>query len=778
MNNFYLILLFSLSLNSYAMNNSLPLLDSYSPDVQDNFKRRMTALGKDYVPRTQHLKADGSVKFVNALIFEESPYLLQHAHNPVNWHAWSPEAFELAKTQNKPIFISIGYATCHWCHVMEHESFENIEIAKYINSHFIAIKIDRERRSAIDSYYMTGVQMMTGHGGWPMSNFTLADGKPFFGGTYYPAKQFLTLLTRVHEVWQTQGAEINKQAIQMDQAINKYLSQAMQAQSIKQDSYTLVNQQLQGMFDEFHGGFSAAPKFPQEPWLLYLLSQQQESTDTMLTITLDKMQQGGIYDQVGGGFHRYATDGEWLIPHFEKMLYNQSQLTEVYTLAALKFNNPEYKRTALAIIDYVLNEMMAKESLFFSAGDADSDGEEGLFFTWTINELKKILSNEELLWLQQIYHFTKNGNFEGRNILFLSESLAATAKKLQASDTDFLKKLDAINKKLYQHRALRNSPLIDNKVISSWNAQMIYSLALAAGAFDQQKYLQTAVKTMQTLMKSHVNDKGYLVRNSLNGKASVINAELEDYAWMITAGLKLYDLTGDEQWLRHAKTFIDHVDDLFADAEGKGFFDNRPEDNIPMDKRIKQSEDGATVSANGQMLIALARYYRRTGDLDIDEKLTQSLAFFSGKIVKSPASHTSMLRAKSIYEKGDMGQLVYAANGKVKISSQKKGEHIIIAFAVQDGWHINSDQVNIESLIPLQIKTKDKHTFIFPKAQHRKLDFIDAELSTFAGDFTVSTSIDESSLLPILLTIKLQACSNKICLAPSEVKLQVYESSD
>lgn len=763
-----------LSTNGFSMTNSLPLLKNHSLVEQQLIKKRYLELGKDYIPRTRHLNTNGSALYVNQLIYEESPYLLQHAHNPVDWHAWSKEAFALAKKQDKPIFISIGYATCHWCHVMEHESFEDIEIAKFINQHFIAIKIDRERRSAIDSYYMTGVQMMTGHGGWPMSNFTLPDGKPFFGGTYYKPDQFLTLLKRVHEVWQSQKPQLAIQAKEMDTAINNYLTKTLQSQSINQSVYSTVNSQLENMHDELLGGFSTSPKFPQEPWLLYLLSQNQKNTKKMLLLTLNEMQQGGIYDQVGGGFHRYATDNEWLAPHFEKMLYNQSQLGEIYTLAALDFNNPEYKRTALAIYDYVLKEMLSPYHVFYSAGDADSEGEEGLFFTWTEDELKNTLSNDEFEWLKGIYHFSKDGNFAHSNILNLAEPLQQTAHRLNISYNVLTSKLDTINLKLYKQREKKVHPLIDNKIITSWNAQMVFSLTNAAYLLNKGDYLNSAVTAMHYLLSKHVNDDGHLVRNSLSDKASTINAELEDYAWMITALIKLYDVTNEKNWLKQAEKLISDVQQLFSDHVNGGFFNNILEQGIPHSSKSKKSEDGAIVSANGQMLIALARYYRRTGDNQINEQFTQSLAAFSGKIVKSPTSHTSMLYAKMIYEKGDNSNITYTGKGNVKISGSRTNQQIQLTFSIKDNWHINSNQINIESLIPLSIESQLNIHFKYPKAKVTQLDFSNKDLSTFEKKFKVTAEITSKTQFPLSLSINLQACSNKICLAPSKINIKVY----
>jgi uncharacterized protein YyaL (SSP411 family) len=456
------------------------------------------------------------------------------------------------------------------------------------------------------------------------------------------------------------------------------------------------------------------------------------------------------------------------------MLYNQSQLGEVYTLAALNYNNPEYKRTALAVYDYVLKEMLSANQVFYSAGDADSEGEEGLFFTWTQDELENILNTDEFKWLKGIYHFSQTGNFEHRNILNLAEPLQLTADRLKQPYAETINKLQHINTKLYQQRDKRTHPLIDNKIITSWNAQMIFSLAYAAEAFDKNNYLQAAIDAMSYLLKKHVNEHGHLVRNSLNDKASRINAELEDYAWMTTALIKLYDVTDDSKWLKQVEKLINDAQELFYDKTNGGFFDNIPEQNIPHASKIKKSEDGAIVSANGQMLVALARYYRRTGDSTIDELFTQSLAAFSGKVVKSPISHTSMLYAKQIYDQGENSHLIYTGNGNVKITSSRMDKHIQLLFKIKDNWHVNSNEIDIESLIPLSIESQANIRFKYPQAKITQLDFSDQDLSTFENTFKITAKISNETQFPLSLTINLQACSNKICLAPSKIKIKVY----
>ncbi len=757
-------------------NNNLPLYDALPPLLKTKVTQRIAMFGKDYKPRTEHLKEDGTALFVNDLIFEESPYLLQHAHNPVNWQAWLPESFELAQKQNKPIFLSIGYATCHWCHVMEHESFENVEIAQFINEHFIAIKVDRERRSAVDAYYMTGVQIMSGHGGWPMSNFLTPDAKPFFGGTYYQPTQFLTLLKRVNEVWHKQEHDLRQQATKMDGAIKKYLQQNQAVAQLDDELDEKIKNYLLHAFDELQGGFTSAPKFPQEPWLLYLLQQNDAKLNNALKFTLNAMQQGGIFDQVGGGFHRYATDNAWLVPHFEKMLYNQSQLGEVYAQAAWQFNSPIYARTAGMIFDYVLAEMTNQDGAFYSAGDADSQGEEGVFFTWSLAELHSLLSVQDFTLLQEFYAISKNGNFEGRNILTLNADLQSLAQNKKIPLKKLSEKLANLNKKLFIHRKNRPKPLIDRKIITAWNAQMIYSLVHASAVLQQEKYLQAAIKAMQYLLKTHKNKQGQLMRNSLNGKASNISAELEDYAWLITALIKLYDVTEDDKWLEQAQAELNRAKKDYWDVKNAGFFDNIAEKDIPNSTRIKQSEDSAEVSANGQMLMALARLQRRTAKAENEELLTQGLLHFSGKIVKNPLSHSSMLRARSIVQKGENTPYIYVSKGMVKITSQLKDDKIELKFHIKSPWHINANKQMAQDLRPLTISNKNLLQVEYPQAKQSTLSFSKYPLSTFAGDFMIQARVAKDTTFPLKLSIELQTCSDKTCLPPEKFELAVYSN--
>ncbi len=414
--------------------------------------------------------ATSSHQFTNRLIGEDSAYLLQHAHNPVDWYPWGDEAFAVAARDNKPVFLSIGYSTCHWCHVMEVESFDNEDIAALLNEHFISIKVDREQRPDLDEIYMTAVQMFSGRGGWPMSSFLTPEGQPFFGATYFPPDQFTALLHRVASLWQAQEQELRATAAEVTGNVDRYLTAVTAAAELDQALVDSAVAQLIGGYDSAHGGFTQAPKFPNETLLLFLLDQlkRHPSEQVMKPVrhTLDRMAQGGLYDQVGGGFHRYSTDSQWLAPHFEKMLYNQALLSQVYSDAYLLTASAYYKNIVVETLDYVLRDMTAANGAFYSATDADSEGEEGLFFLWTRDELRRVLSESDFVLVEELYGITAAGNFEGRNILHLSR---VPAQYGSAADTPWQSRLSDIKRQLYAARERRIPPLLDTKVITAWN---------------------------------------------------------------------------------------------------------------------------------------------------------------------------------------------------------------------------------------------------------------------------------------------------------------------
>jgi uncharacterized protein YyaL (SSP411 family) len=424
------------------------IANNSSPELSKKLLTAYKALGDNYVPRTEHWLEDGQPAFINRLILEDSPYLIQHAHNPVNWYPWGEEAFALAEKLDKPIFLSIGYATCHWCHVMERESFEDAFIASKINEGFIPIKVDREQRPDVDASYMTAVNIMNGTGGWPMSSWLNVEAQPFYAGTYYPPEVFSDLLDQITRVWYQGRESVEQQASDLADAVASSTRLSGEAREVGQDVIERAVNDIVSSFDDFEGGFGAAPKFPQESKLFLLLDHAKrynnEEALNAAHFSLQAMAAGGIHDQVAGGFHRYAVDNAWLVPHFEKMLYNQALLSRNYLSAYTINGDIEHKRTVERVLDYVLREMTSPEGGFYSATDADSEGEEGTFFIWTPEELVTVLGKEDAALAQDIWNVTDVGNFEHKNILHYYGSLSDVSKEQQMSLDELIKKVDAM----------------------------------------------------------------------------------------------------------------------------------------------------------------------------------------------------------------------------------------------------------------------------------------------------------------------------------------------
>src|SRR3984957_11365024 len=500
----------------------------------------------------------------NRLIHETSPYLLQHAHNPVDWYAWGPEAFEAARSQNKPIFLSVGYSTCYWCHVMERQSFENPAIAAEMNRRFINIKVDREERPDVDQLYMNAVQALTGHGGWPMSVFLMPDLKPFYGGTYYPPADmhgrigFPRLLEAVDDAWKNRRPEVERSAAQLVDALNRMAEPARPKTAITIDSTLLAEilDRSTADYDSNYGGFGSAPKFPRQTLLKLLLDHDPSRLDQVL-YTLDAMNAGGIHDHLGGAFHRYSTDEKWLVPHFEIMLYDNAMLASLYANAFARTKEPRYAAVARGILDFILHEMTSADGAFYTAIDAEVDAQEGLSYLWTSQEISQVLGDDADLFCRA-YGVDLGPNFADphhgdgamdKNILFLHESI----------DADLDRQLAPLRQKLYEHRRQRKQPLLDTKILTSWNALMISAMAEAGRVLDEPKYSAAAMKAADYLLRVHRSGDGKLHRVSRDGRAKG-DAFLDDYAFLAQA---LLDCGRRDE----AKGVADQMCEKFLDAE-------------------------------------------------------------------------------------------------------------------------------------------------------------------------------------------------------------------
>lgn len=545
----------------------------------------------------------------NNLINESSPYLLQHAYNPVNWYPWGEEALTRAKKEDKPILVSIGYSSCHWCHVMERESFENDTIAKIMNDHFVCIKVDREERPDIDQVYMDAVQAMGQPGGWPLNVFLTSDQKPFYGGTYFPPQGWARLLQNVAKAYDEQREKVEKSADQLTEALatSELVKMDLQhsGESFEQETLVKGYELLAKKFDEKQGGLKGAPKFPMPAnWLLLMRYQQltknQEARD-QLESTLDAMAQGGIYDQIGGGFSRYSTDDEWLAPHFEKMLYDNGQLMSLYSEGYTVFKKQLYKKVVYQTAEWLEREM-SENGGFYSALDADSEGEEGKFYVWTKDEIDQALGEDADL-ISAYYDVSKAGNWEGKSILRMTRSNEEFAKAHDLSIELLHSKLEVANEKLLVARNKRVRPGLDDKILAGWNGLMLKGLADAYKAFHDEKFKKAALKNAQFIKQNMVTDEGKLFRNFKAGKAT-IDGYLEDYAFVIDGFIATYEITFDEHWLHQAKSLTDYVMEHFSDEHEEMFFytDNSSERLIA---RKKELFDNVIPSSNSQMAINL-----------------------------------------------------------------------------------------------------------------------------------------------------------------------------
>jgi uncharacterized protein len=595
-------------------------------------------------PRTRHVRDDGAARFVNRLALESSPYLLQHAHNPVDWRPWGEEAFAEARERDVPVFLSVGYSTCHWCHVMEEESFEDLEIAEVLNRLFVPVKVDREERPDVDSIYMQAVQLLTQHGGWPMSVFLTPDRKPFYGGTYFPPRDgvrgarvgFLTLLKELHRVYAEERARATDAADQISLAVKESLAADRPADAPGLQVLHGAMRYYAEVFDPREGGVRRAPKFPSSLNVRFLLRYAHRTGDEqalhMATLTLTRMALGGIYDQVGGGFHRYSTDARWLVPHFEKMLYDNALLVPAYVEAWQMTGDTFFRDIAADVLDYVAREMTDPGGAFWSATDADSEGEEGTFFVWTPQELTAVLGEGDGARAAELFAVTAEGNFEGKNVLSL-------ARVPSEEDRALLRK---IRPKLYEARARRPPPLTDRKILTGWNGLMISAFARAGLALGRADFVERARRAAEYLLRVH-RVSGRLARSSMDGVARHTGL-LEDHAFFAAGLLDLFQATGEPRWLAEAERLHEELEARFADRQNGGYF-RTPADGEELLAREKPAYDGAEPTGNSVAALTLLRLEALTGTARWREAAERILKCFGALLAGAPGALGEMLLA-------------------------------------------------------------------------------------------------------------------------------------
>ena len=756
------------------------------------------------------LPPDGGLEF-NRLIHETSPYLLQHARNPVDWYPWGDEAFAKAGKEGKPIFLSVGYSTCHWCHVMERESFERDDVAAILNAHFVAIKVDREERPDLDEIYMTATQLFTGRGGWPNSVWLTPDGRPWFAGTYFPREDFggrpglKSVLTQLGELWAARRDVVEAQADRIADAM-KQVASARQVEPTGELGRALVERavaELRAQFDDEHGGFGGAPKFPPHAALDLLLLVHRltgdESALHMATRTLDAMARGGIHDHVGGGFHRYATDARWLVPHFEKMLSDNAQLARAYVDGWRAKRNDEYRDVAIGIYDWVLREMTSSEGAFYSAYDADSEGVEGKFYVWRRDETLDVLGNRDGELFCRVYGVEPRGNFAdeatgrrtGPNILHLPKSLDEAARDEGVALDELTRRMRAARARLLEARVKRVWPHLDDKVLTSWNGLMIGALAHGGRHLDEPRYVEAAERAAAFILTTMRKD-GRLLCTYRSGEAK-LNAYLDDYAFLADGLLDLYEATGKARYLDEARALVDALIRHYHDASGGGFCFTS-DDHEELLLRSKDAYDRALPSGNGVAARVLVRLGTTTGEQRYLDLARSTLETFLGAMERAPTATQTLIAAAALFVEAEQsgekaGAAARARKGPVTVEAFLPDGPIVpggktelaVRLTVDGGWHVNSHVPSSKDLVATTVTVDGPEgvnvgDVAYPDGRSATLGFSESPLSVYDGVVQVSVPLTVEATVRgarLTLTVEYQACSDSACLAPERVTLSV-----
>ncbi len=740
----------------------------------------------------------------NRLAHESSPYLLQHGHNPVDWYPWGEEALAKAKSEDKPIFLSIGYSTCHWCHVMERESFENAGIAALLNSGFVSIKVDREERPDLDNVYMTACQLMTHSGGWPLTAILTPDGRPFFAGTYFPPDDrhgragMTTLLPRIVEAWKTNRAEIEQQASHVAEVVEQAIQAPPQGEAAPLDSAfsdSLLGD-LRRRFDASHGGFSDSPKFPPHGALQFLLfrcrSKKDPEAEKMLRKTLDEMRDGGIFDHVGGGFHRYSVDSEWFIPHFEKMLYDNAQLLEIYARAAALFGDSGYRETAKRIFEWLEREMRTPEGGYASALDADSEGVEGKYYLWTAGEIDAVLGTKEAPLYREAFGIRDAGNspaqFEegrGKNLPRRAASDESLAKKHESAPAEIERRLSADQRALEAARSRRVHPSHDDKVLTSWNALAVSALVHASRDLGEPGMLEAARRVASLLVEKHTTGSR-VWHVSRDGKAK-IDGFLEDYAFLSRALLDLSEATGDSQMASRARSIAEEMIAGFSDSAAGGFFQTaaRSRKRGLLDSS-KEFLDQVVPSPNGVAAEVLRRLEatRDSPKLRLAADGAMSAAAPYARAFPTSATTFAILAAARPSSPAKLAS--EAQSGPVRVSVARPPESIspggnsrlALRVEIERGWHIQSHRPSRADLVATEVRAAgDSIAFGKPDYPPGKAASVAGEtLSTYSGVLEIAVPIAISpdarpGELRAAFTIDFQACDDRRCLSPSRLEV-------
>jgi uncharacterized protein YyaL (SSP411 family) len=786
------------------------------------------ALALAILPSTRTLGAEPGP--ANRLAKESSPYLRQHAHNPVDWFPWGPEAFEKAKKEDKLIFLSIGYSSCHWCHVMERESFSNKDVAKLLNDSFVCIKVDREERPDIDEIYMTALQMFDTDGGWPLSMFLTPDGKPIIGGTYWPPddrqiqgqnvngfKSILKIMTKARK---ENRQQLDEQADLIAKKTRDRLGQVARLKTPVALDPKLIPDALKEIgenFDDEYGGFGdpkrqfRGPKFPMPSSLEFILAESRrlksDAPRRHLELTLEKMATGGMRDHLGGGFHRYCVERTWTVPHFEKMLYDNAQLAELYARAFEANPTPLYEQVIRTTLDFVKRELTSPEGVFWSALDADSEGEEGKYYVWTPHDLERTLTDKnDLALARQAYDITAGLNFENAaSVLTRHADFTSLAKKFNLSPDQFAMKLEAVRKSLFDARSNRKRPFLDTKILTSWNGQMIAGFAIAGRVLRSPDYIRSAQRAAEFILKNMRTKEGRLFRtwSVVDGMGNArLNGYLDDYAFLIHGLLTLHEATRDRRWLEEATSLADTMIKWHLDKENGGFFFTS-HDHEKLFARSKDQFDGAQPSGNSMAALDLVRLAKSTSEVKYRDVARKSLDTFAVGMVANPASLTTMLLALSEFlELPAVPEPSPAPQDQPRPGKAKKSDSVVKTMAsaekpdatgkqvvtvtldIEMGWHLYANPVGEpdlktnETTVKIAGKGNPKVINIdYPKGKTVKetVNDVDIEYSIYEGKVTIKATIQRAAndKEPLDVAVTLNACRGKSCLLPATVKLSV-----
>jgi uncharacterized protein YyaL (SSP411 family) len=750
-----------------------------------------------------------AARSANRLATATSPYLLQHAHNPVDWYPWGEEALRRAREEDRPIFLSIGYAACHWCHVMERESFESEAIAEILNRDFVPVKVDREERPDLDEIYMTATQLMTHSGGWPMSVFLTPELKPFYAGTYFPPEDrwgrpgFKTLLTEISRAWKERRPTLEEQAERVVAAIEQVASATEGLGAVGETLVRSAVEQLARGFDPVHGGFGSAPKFPPSMRLELLLRRDEARGDgggervitpgrdplSVVRLTLDRMARGGMYDQVGGGFHRYSVDERWLVPHFEKMLYDNALLSRVYALAYERTGAWYYRRVATEIFDYVIREMTHPDGGFYSTTDADSEGEEGKFFVWSPAEVVDALGREDGELFCRIYDITPAGNFEGHSIPnLLKRGLDEWAAELGTDAETLDARLAPLRGKLWERRERRVHPLLDDKILSGWNGLMIRAFAEGHRIFRDERYRHAAEKAADFVL-TRMREEGRLLRSFREGKAH-LNAYLEDHAYLALGLLDLHASTRQQRWCDEGLALMEQMNARFWDDEGGGYFFTS-HDHEELITRVRSLQDGATPSGNSAAALALIRAARITRAEEPRRRAAHLLSLAAPQMDQMPAAVPNMLVAADEYlrewpEGVRMpGADAVGVEAFVSHTAVQPGGRfwVGVRLTIAEGHHVNSRTPAQEYLVPTQLFLPQDAGFAilresYPRASEYRAPFQEEAVSVYRGTVILGAELQASPELEegqyaLPVTLRFQACDDQQCYPPVEARMRL-----